>query len=82
MDPQIFQKGVQRTPKFENLDTSLQSSVNFDGVALLFVLQEVQELFTYFDKDGAGGIDIDEFYLAFRVSHTCIFFTIVKRSLP
>ena len=23
MDPQIFQKGVQRTPKFENLDTSL-----------------------------------------------------------
>lgn len=28
--------------------------------------EEVQELFTYFDKDGAGGIDIDEFYLAFR----------------
>ena len=23
MDPQIFQKGVQRTPKFENLDISL-----------------------------------------------------------
>lgn len=23
MDPQIFQYGVQRTPKFENLDTSL-----------------------------------------------------------
>ena len=24
MDPQIFQKGVQRTPKLENLDTSLK----------------------------------------------------------
>ena len=23
MDPQIFQEGVLRTPKFENLDTSL-----------------------------------------------------------
>ena len=27
MDPQIFQKGVQRTPKFENLDTSLRRRI-------------------------------------------------------
>ena len=33
MDPQIFHKGVQRTPKFENLDTSLEPlSIQYLGI--------------------------------------------------
>ena len=28
MDPQIFQEGVQRTPLFENLDTSFSVNAN------------------------------------------------------
>ena len=31
-------------------------------------LQELQELFSAFDKDGSGVIDFDEFLLALRVS--------------
>ena len=27
LDPQIFQEGVQRTPKFENLNTSLSGEI-------------------------------------------------------
>ena len=33
----------------------------------LFSIQEAEELWAYFDRDGAGGINIDEFILAFRV---------------
>ena len=39
-------------------------------VTLLF-MQEAKELFEYFDKDGEGGISVDEFMVAFRVSGTC-----------
>ena len=34
---------------------------------LLLLMQEVKELFDYFDKDGEGSINIDEFIIAFRV---------------
>ena len=30
-------------------------------------VQEAKELFQYFDRDGKGEIDIDEFMVAFRV---------------
>jgi len=33
------------------------------------VLQELQEMFSAFDRDGSGLIDFDEFLLALRVSY-------------
>ena len=32
-------------------------------------MQEAKELFNYFDRDGGGSINIDEFIVAFRVSN-------------
>jgi len=36
--------------------------------------EETKKLFELFDKDGSGGIDMDEFLLAIRVSLQCNFF--------
>lgn len=36
--------------------------------------EETKVLFDLFDKDGSGGIDMDEFLLAVRVSLQCNFF--------
>lgn len=64
-------KGLARAFRIYDDDHSL--SLNFDefktgledyGVSL--TEDEVKELFVYFDKDGEGGINIDEFILAFR----------------
>jgi len=35
--------------------------------------EETKKLFELFDKDGSGGIDMDEFLLAIRVSLQCNF---------
>ena len=35
-------------------------------------MQEVKELFDYFDRDGEGSINIDEFIIAFRVSNISV----------
>ena len=43
----------------------------FVAIVVLHTHQEATELFSYFDRDGAGGINIDEFILAFRVSSYC-----------
>lgn len=39
-----------------------------DIYTAIFFPQELQELFSAFDKDGSGVIDFDEFLLALRVS--------------
>lgn len=38
-------------------------------IAITVFLQELQEMFSAFDKDGSGLIDFDEFLLALRVSY-------------
>lgn len=37
-------------------------------IYIVIFFQELQELFSVFDKDGSGVIDFDEFFLVFRVS--------------
>lgn len=37
-------------------------------IAVTVFLQELQEMFSAFDKDGSGLIDFDEFLIALRVS--------------
>ena len=38
-------------------------------IAVNVFLQELQEMFSAFDRDGSGLIDFDEFLLALRVSY-------------
>lgn len=38
-------------------------------IAVTVFLQELQEMFSAFDKDGSGLIDFDEFLIALRVSY-------------
>ena len=40
-----------------------------------YFVQEAKELFAYFDTDGKGGVDIDEFMVAFRVRNDYYQFT-------